>query len=72
MMKKFEKFMIFLVNLVKFLGLTAAVYIGGYNLRIKFQVIQPLRTSHHRKSTFVSFYSKFINNFILEDSIYDF
>ena len=41
---------------------------GGYNLRNKFQVNQPLRIyNHYGESTFVYFYSKFINNFILED-----
>jgi hypothetical protein len=41
---------------------------GGYNLRNKFQVNQPLRIyNHYGESTFVYFYSKFINNFILND-----
>jgi hypothetical protein len=41
---------------------------GGYNLRNKFQVNQPLRIyNHYGESTFIYFYSKFINNFILND-----
>jgi len=44
------------------------VHKGGYNLRNKFQVNQPLRIyNHYGESTFVYFYSKFINNFILND-----
>jgi hypothetical protein len=36
------------------------VYKGGYNLRNKFQVNQPLRIhNHYGESTFVYFYSKF-------------
>jgi len=44
------------------------VHKGGYNLRNKFQVNQPLRIyNHYSESKFVYFYSKFINNFILND-----
>jgi hypothetical protein len=44
------------------------VHKGGYNLRNKFQVNQPLRIyNYYGESTFVYFYSKFINNFILND-----
>jgi hypothetical protein len=38
---------------------------GGRNLRNKFQMNQPLRIQG--EATFVYFYSKFINNFILKD-----
>ena len=41
---------------------------GGYNLRNKFQVNQPLRLhNHYDEATFVNFCSKFINNFILNN-----
>jgi len=41
---------------------------GGYNLRNKFQVNQPLRIrNHYGEAKFVYFYAKVINNFILED-----
>ena len=41
---------------------------GGHNLRNKFQMNQPLRIhNHYGEATFVYFYSKFINNFILKD-----
>jgi hypothetical protein len=44
------------------------VHKGGYNLRNKFQVNQLLRKhNHYGESTFVYFYSKFINNFIPND-----
>jgi len=39
---------------------------GGYNLKNKFQVNQPLRIqNHYGEATFVYFCSKFIKNFIL-------
>jgi len=41
---------------------------GGYNLRNKFQINQPLRIhNHYSEATFVYSCSKLINNFILED-----
>jgi hypothetical protein len=41
---------------------------GGYNLRNKFQINQPLRIhNHYGEATFVYSCSKIINNFILED-----
>jgi hypothetical protein len=40
---------------------------GGYNLRNKFQMNQPLRIhNHYGEATFVYFCTKFINNLILE------
>ena len=43
------------------------IHKGGYNLRNRFQVNQPLRIHYHYgEATFVYFYSKFINNFIFE------
>ena len=44
------------------------VHKGGNNLRNKFQENNPLRIqNHYGESRFVYFYSKFINNFILND-----
>ena len=44
------------------------VHKGGFSLRNKFQVNQPLRIhNHYSESKVVYFYSKFINNFILND-----
>jgi len=41
---------------------------GGYNLRNKFQVNQPLRIhNHYGEATFFYFYSKFINNLNLKN-----
>jgi hypothetical protein len=42
---------------------------GGYNLRNKFQVNQPLRIhNHYGEATLFTYIQKFINdNFILED-----
>ncbi len=43
--------------------------IKNFNLRNKFQVNQPFRIhNYYGEATFFYFYSKFINNFILDDS----
>ena len=40
---------------------------GGHNLRNKFQMNQPLRIHHHYgEATFVYFYTRFINNLIIQ------
>ena len=50
------------------LTLNANINKGGYNLRNKNQINQPLRiNNHYGEATFAYFYSKFLNNLILED-----
>ena len=50
------------------LTLNANINKGDYNLRNKNQINQPLRiNNHYGEATFAYFYSKFVNNLILED-----